>query len=32
MCVQQGGSHCGNYGTLKIVDTAWDYFKTLSIP
>jgi poly(3-hydroxybutyrate) depolymerase len=31
-CVQQGGSHCGNYGSLQIVDTAWDYFKSLSIP
>ena len=32
MCVQQGGSHCGNYGTLKIVDTAWAEFEKLSLP
>jgi polyhydroxybutyrate depolymerase len=32
MCVQQGGSHCGNYGTLKIVDTAWDMFQKEALP
>ena len=32
ICVQQGGSHCGNYGTLKIVDTAWTEFAKLSMP
>ena len=32
MCVASGGSHCGNYGTLKIVDTAWAEFQKLSLP
>lgn len=32
ICVQNGGSHCGNYGTLKIVDTAWAEFEKLSLP
>jgi polyhydroxybutyrate depolymerase len=32
MCVASGGSHCGNYGTLKIVDTAWTEFQKLSLP
>ncbi len=31
MCVLQGGGHCGNYGTLKSVDTAWNYFQKLAI-
>lgn len=32
ICVQSGGSHCGNYGSLKIVDTAWTEFQKLSLP
>ena len=32
MCVQQGGSHCGNYGSLKIVDTAWQLFEKQELP
>lgn len=32
MCVQQGGSHCGNYGSLKIVDTAWQLFEKQALP
>lgn len=31
MCVQQGGSHCGNYGALQIVDTAWELFEKQSL-
>lgn len=27
LCVQQGGSHCGNYGTLNIVAIAWSMFQ-----
>jgi poly(3-hydroxybutyrate) depolymerase len=32
VCVANGGSHCGNYGTLKIVDTAWTEFQKLALP
>jgi polyhydroxybutyrate depolymerase len=32
MCVQQGGSHCGNYATLGIVDIAWEMFQKQSLP
>jgi polyhydroxybutyrate depolymerase len=32
MCVQQGGSHCGNYNSLDIVDIAWEMFETQSLP
>lgn len=32
MCVQQGGSHCGNYATLQIVDTAWEMFQKEALP
>jgi polyhydroxybutyrate depolymerase len=32
MCVQQGGSHCGNYASLKIVDTAWEMFEKQALP
>ncbi len=28
MCVRQGGSHCGNYQALGIVDIAWEMFET----
>ena len=31
MCVQQGGSHCGNYSSLGIVDTAWEMFEQQSL-
>lgn len=31
MCVQQGGSHCGNYSSLGIVDTAWELFEQQSL-
>ncbi len=31
MCVQQGGSHCGNYSSLGIVDTAWEMFEHQSL-
>lgn len=27
LCVQTGGSHCGNYSSLGIVDKAWELFK-----
>jgi len=32
MCVQQGGSHCGNYSSLGIVDIAWEMFQKQSLP
>jgi hypothetical protein len=32
ICVRSGGSHCGNYDALKIVDTAWTEFQKLSLP
>jgi polyhydroxybutyrate depolymerase len=32
LCVQQGGSHCGNYTTLGIVDIAWEMFQKESLP
>jgi polyhydroxybutyrate depolymerase len=32
MCVQQGGSHCGNYSSLGIVDIAWEMFQKESLP
>jgi len=31
MCVQQGGSHCGNYSSLGIVDIAWEMFEQQSL-
>lgn len=31
-CVQQGGSHCGNYASLGIVDIAWEMFQKASLP
>lgn len=31
MCIQQGGSHCGNYGSLQIVDTAWEMFENQTL-
>ena len=32
MCVQQGGSHCGNYTSLGIVDIAWEMFQKQALP
>lgn len=32
LCVQQGGSHCGNYSALGIVDIAWEMFQKESLP
>jgi polyhydroxybutyrate depolymerase len=32
MCVQQGGSHCGNYSSLGIVDIAWEMFQKQTLP
>jgi polyhydroxybutyrate depolymerase len=32
MCVQQGGSHCGNYASLGIVDIAWEMFQKHALP
>ena len=32
MCVQQGGSHCGNYTSLDIVDIAWEQFEKQALP
>lgn len=32
MCVKQGGSHCGNYGSLGIVDIAWEMFEKQTLP
>ena len=32
ICVRSGGSHCGNYAALNIVDTAWTEFQKLSLP
>ena len=32
LCTQQGGSHCGNYSSLHIVDTAWEFFQKQSLP
>lgn len=32
MCVQQGGSHCGNYSSLGIVDIAWEMFQKQALP
>lgn len=31
LCTQQGGSHCGNYGSLHIVDTSWTMFQNESL-
>lgn len=27
LCTQQGGSHCGNYGSLDIANVAWQLFE-----
>jgi len=32
MCVRQGGSHCGNYAALGIVDIAWEMFQKQALP
>ena len=32
MCVRQGGSHCGNYQALGIVDIAWEMFQKQALP
>jgi polyhydroxybutyrate depolymerase len=32
LCTQQGGSHCGNYGSLDIVNIAWEVFQRASLP
>ena len=32
MCVQQGGSHCGNYSSLGVVDIAWEQFEKQALP
>ncbi|MET0791262.1 MAG: PHB depolymerase family esterase [Polyangiaceae bacterium] len=32
ICVQQGGSHCGNYASLGIVDIAWERFQQQALP
>jgi len=32
MCVQQGGSHCGNYTSLGVVDIAWEMFQKQALP
>jgi len=32
MCVQPGGSHCGNCASLGIVDIAWETFQKQALP
>jgi polyhydroxybutyrate depolymerase len=32
LCTQQGGSHCGNYSTLGIVNIAWEMFQKSALP
>jgi polyhydroxybutyrate depolymerase len=32
LCIQQGGSHCGNYDSLDIVNVAWQMFQNASLP
>jgi hypothetical protein len=32
LCTQQGGSHCGNYAALDIVNVAWETFQRSALP
>src|SRR5262249_18626001 len=32
LCTQQGGSHCGNYQSLGIVNIAWEMFQKNALP
>jgi polyhydroxybutyrate depolymerase len=32
LCTQQGGSHCGNYASLGIVNVAWEMFQKEALP
>ena len=32
LCTQQGGSHCGNYNALGIVNLAWEVFQRNALP
>ena len=32
LCTAVGGSHCGNYQSLGIVDIAWEMFQKKSLP
>jgi len=32
LCTQQGGSHCGNYASLGIVNIAWEMFQKEALP
>jgi hypothetical protein len=32
LCTQQGGSHCGNYASLDIVNVAWETFLRSALP
>jgi polyhydroxybutyrate depolymerase len=32
LCTQQGGSHCGNYASLGIVNVAWEMFQKETLP
>ena len=32
LCTAPSGSHCGSYGSAKIVDTSWTQFQKESLP
>ena len=32
LCTQQGGSHCGNYASLGIINIAWEMFQKAALP
>jgi polyhydroxybutyrate depolymerase len=32
LCTQQGGSHCGNYASLGIINIAWEIFQKEALP
>jgi hypothetical protein len=32
ICTQQGGSHCGNYASLGIINIAWEMFQKAALP
>jgi polyhydroxybutyrate depolymerase len=32
LCTQQGGSHCGNYASLGIINIAWEMFQKEALP
>jgi polyhydroxybutyrate depolymerase len=32
LCTAQGGTHCGNYASLAIAETAWEMFQKVALP